>query len=162
MELKPKKLAVGGPVEPALGGVVGKKGKANIPKWWESTYYYIEDNRHTVHEDCKVVIKPAFCNEACFGRRDMSKTRTPRHFAESHENPVRTHLLLRAWAWQRCFPAPFIQAEGFRQRDLLSEGARLEADVARLRAEDKLLGNAGASAQFAAWVPEMAARLRAA
>ena len=129
---------------------------------WESTYYYIEDNRHTDHEDCKIVIKPAFCNEACFGRRDMSKTRTPRHFAESHDNPVRCHLLLRAWAWQRCFPAPFIQAEGFRQRDLLSEGARLEADVARLRAEDKLLGNAGASAQFAAWVPEMAARLRAA
>ena len=101
---------------------------------WESTYYYIEDNRHTDHEDCKIVIKPAFCNEACFGRRDMSKTRTPRHFAESHDNPVRCHLLLRAWAWQRCFPSPFRQGEGFRRRDLLSEGARLEGLNAEVEA----------------------------
>ena len=94
--------------------------------------------------------------------KDMSKTRTPRHFAESHDNPVRCHLLLRAWAWQRCWPAQFIQGEGFRQRDLLTEEARLEADVASLGAADKLLGNAAASAQFEKYVPAMAARLRAA
>ena len=94
MELKPKKLAVGGPVEPALGGVVGKKGKAKLPKWWDSTYYYIEDNRHTDHVDCKIILKPEFCNEACFGRKDMSKTRTPHHFDESHDNPERCHLVL--------------------------------------------------------------------
>ena len=161
-ELKPKKLAVGGPVEPALGGVVRKKGKAKLSKWWDSTYYYIEDNRHTAHQDCKMVLKSEFCNKSCFGRTDMSKTRTPLHFDESHKDPVRTHLLLRAWAWQRCSSSPFIQSEEYRQRDLLTEGARLEADVASLRAEDKLLGNADASYQFAEWVPQMAARLRAA
>ena len=109
-----------------------------------------------------MVLKSEFCNESCFGCTNMSKTRTPHHFAESHDNPVRTHLLLRAWAWQRCMDAQFILEEEFRYRDLRSEGARLEADVASLRAGDKLLGNALASKQFEEWVPEMAARLKAA
>ena len=133
-------------------GVVGKKASGRKSPWGDSTYYFIEDNRHTPHQDCKILLKREFCNDACFGRVNMSKTRAPHHFAETHDNPVRTHLLLRAWALQRCMDTQFILEEEFRYRDLRSEGARLEADVASLRAEDKLLGNAGASAQFAAWL----------
>jgi len=164
---KPKKPAMGG-LEPALGGVVEKHGKpgkiarGKIAPWWDFTYYYIADNRHTNQEDCKIILKGEFCNDACFGIKDKSKTRTPHKFGETHDDPVRCHLLLRAWAWQRCFRTPFIQAEGFRQRDFLTEEVHLREDVARLGAKDKLLGNAEASRLFAEWLPEMAARLRAA
>jgi hypothetical protein len=108
------------------------------------------------------LIKREFTTVACFGDEDKSKTRSPHNFGETHDNPVRTFLVLRAWALQRCFPAPFIQSEGFRQRDLLSEEDRLEQAVARLGAKDKLLGEDKASQQFAEWLPVMAARLRAA
>ena len=129
---------------------------------WDFTYYYIADNRHTKEQDCKILIKHEFTTDACFGNSDKSKTRTPRHFGESHDNPVRTMLLLRVWAFQRCSSTPFVQSEGVRQRDFRSEEARLEREVANLHAKDKLLGDESASAQFVAWLPAMAARLRAA
>ena len=90
----------------------------------------------------------------------MSKTRTLAHFDEDHNEPIRTHLVLRAWALQRCNDAPFIQKEEYRQRDMLSELNSIMEDVKRLRAPDKLLGNKLASKQFAEFLPDAAATLR--
>ena len=146
----------------ADGRAVGKRGKTGkIAPWWDFTYYYIPDNRHTAEKDCKIVLKSEFTTDAAFGSKDKSKTKTPHHFGENHDNPTRTHLLLRAWAFQRCSSMPFILAEGFRKRDFRSEEARLERDVANLHAKDKLLGHPAASRMFAEWVPAMAARLQA-
>ena len=163
---KPKPAPVpgdGGIVKPADGGAVGKISRTGkIAPWWDFTYYYIADNRHTKEQDCKILIKHEFTTDACFGNSDKSKTRTPRHFGESHDNPVRTMLHLRAWAFQRCFSTSFVQKEGSRRRDFGSDEARLEREVANLHAKDKLLGDESASDQFAAGLPAMAARLRAA
>ena len=146
----------------ADGGAVGKRGKTRkVPPWWDFTYYYIPDNRHTAEQDCKIVLKGEFTTDACFGCSAMSKTRTPRHFGESHDNPVCTFLLLRAWALQRCSSMPFVRAEGVRQRDFGSEEDNLERDVASLHARGNLLGHADASRQFAEWLLAMAARLQA-
>ena len=103
----------------------------------------------------------AYCKPNALGTADMSKTRTPSRLGETHDDPVRTFLILRAWAWQRCATVPFISEAEFRARDLAVEAGRLEGDVRSLRAEDKLLGHPAASKEFASWVPEMADRLRA-
>ena len=127
---------------------------------WEATYYFIEDNRHTANKDCKMILRGVCCKPAALGTADMSKTRTPRHFGEMHEDPVRTFLILRAWAWQRCASRPFISGTEFRARDLAAEYSRLEREVRALRADDRLLGHAAASKEFRKWAPELADRLR--
>ena len=90
----------------------------------------------------------------------MSNNRTPAHFDEDHNEPIRTRMVLRAWAFQRCNDAPFIQKEEYRQRDMLSELNSIMEDVKRLHPPDGLLGNKLASRQFVGFLPLAAETLK--
>ena len=124
------------------------------------TYYYIRDNRGTKHRDVKLVIRDIYCTEDALGIRDKSKAVTPSNYDETFEDPVRSILLLRAWALSRCKSRPWVSEVPWRAREFAIETGRLEHDVAKLGAKDQLLGDRNASKLFSNWLPETAASLR--
>ena len=48
--------------------------------------------------DIKMHMKPPFRTEEQMGRFQMSKALSPHHYGEAVANPVKTRLLLKAWA----------------------------------------------------------------
>ena len=75
---------------------------------------------------------------------------------------MRTLLLVRAWAVQRCQSSPWASESPWRAREFAVETARLMRDVAALKEEDGLLGDNEASKLFVKWLPDAAASLRTA
>ena len=131
--------------------------KTPLQDW---TYYYIRDNRGTKHRDIKLIIRDTYCTADALGEKDKSKAVTPSHYGETFEDPVRSILLVRAWALYRCQSLPWVSKVPWRAREFAIEAGRLMRDVAALGAEDHLLGNRNASKIFSGCLPEVAASLR--
>ena len=123
-------------------------------------YYYIRGNRGTKHRDIKLIIRGTYCKADALGEKNMSKRVTPSKYGETFEDPVRSILLVRAWALDRCQSLPWVSKVPWRAREFAIEAGRLMRDVAALDAADHLLGDRDASEVFSGWLPEMAASLR--
>ena len=93
------------------------------------------------------------------GVESPSKQLTPRHYGESCADPVRSLLLMRAWALWRARQGGWAFAQRGRARHFREQEGLLEQDVKAL--DCRLLGNPKANSLFKAWVPEMAERLLA-
>ena len=95
------------------------------------------------------------------GRAPMSKQVRPCDFGETRDNPVRSLLVLRGWALWRARVDGGGRSPEFRCNHFSEQAARLERDVKRLQAPDRLLGHPAASAAFVEVVPAIAANLQA-
>ena len=88
---------------------------------------------------------------------------TPHHYGETRAEPTRTWFLLRAWMLWRARQEGWHALEAGRARFFADEAARLEEDLVRYQPQaDGLTGNVKASKRFMDWVPDIAARVRAA
>ena len=87
-----------------------------------------------------MILNGAFCKPNALGTTDMSKTRTPYHFGETHEDPVRIFPILREWAWHRCTSVPFISGKEFRARGCGSRVFVLGAGRAGFAGEGQAVG----------------------
>ena len=92
----------------------------------------------------------------------MTKQFTPAQFGESHEQPVRTLLLLRAWAYWRAHLGDWALTRDTRLRHFNDHLACLERDVKALGNSCKLLGDRKANTLFIQLVPDLVKRLKAA
>ena len=121
---------------------------------WSSMWFYI--NQVPGYVDIKVHMKGPLRNIATgMGRDFMTKTMTPHHYGESFERPVRTLLLLRAWAiWRAKLMGWSARAPG-RLREVAMQSSSLEADVRALQgtAGRPLLHNKEAEVQLRKWAP---------
>ena len=95
------------------------------------------------------------------GKAPMSKQGHPRDFGETRNNPVRSLFVLRGWALWRARVDGWGRSPEFRCKHFSEHAARLERDVKRLQAPDRLLGHPAASAAFVEVVPAIAANLQA-
>ena len=174
---KPLKPATGGDAptgggdKPATGGVipdaikapaVGAKRALRTPLW-DNGFFYIADNEG--NPDCKMLIHDGWCGARPMGlgTTGMSKTLTPRHYGETRADPTRTWFLLRALMVWRARQDGWHAQYADRARVFAGEAARLEADLVRHQPQaDGLTGNVKATKLFMDWVPDIAARVRAA
>ena len=89
----------------------------------------------------------------------MSKRVTPRDFGETRADPVRSLLVLRAWAVWRARHRGWADARPCRKRHFDEQHARLLEDVRALGAPCKLLGNPRANAMLRDLQPLLVADL---
>ena len=81
----------------------------------------------------------------------MSKSMTCAHFGESVDEPVRTVLLLRAWACDRMRRSPWTHAREWRVRQVVKDEAALLSEVADLTTDTSIMGNEAAYAMLRSW-----------
>ena len=91
----------------------------------------------------------------------MSKQVTPRDFGEKRSDPVRSLLVLRAWALWRAHIDGWGNGRSCRQKHFVEHEARLERDVKSLKAPCGLLGDPVANVALLELAPAIAARLQA-
>ena len=131
-------------------------------KVWEGLWFDMTQN--PAWPDVKISIKgPLRQCSTGLGVSNMSNTLTSWHFGETHLNPVRTMLLLRAWGIQRatrdgwCF-----ELEG-RMREQQKQISDLEADIrvagGRDRPTNSLFGQRVAHKWLLVWVPDVVLRV---
>jgi len=95
---------------------------------WSNLWVYI--TKTPGFSDVKCSVKGPLRNSAGgLGAKGLSKTLTPAHYGETWDNPVRSLLLLRAWAVWRVQQGGWASARECRQRELDRERVRLEADL---------------------------------
>ena len=123
-------------------------------------YFHVRDNRGTKHRDIKLIIRGIYCKADALGEKNMAKRVTPSKYGETFEDPVRSILLVRAWALDRCQSLPWVSKVPWRAREFAIEAGRLMRDVAALDAADHLVGNRDVSKCLSGRLPEMAASLR--
>ena len=57
------------------------------------------------HRDIKLIIRDTYCTADALGEKNKSKAVTPSNYGETFEDPVRSILLVRAWALYQAQPA---------------------------------------------------------
>ena len=91
----------------------------------------------------------------------MSKQVHPHHFGERRDAPVRSLLVLRAWAVWRARQNGWAGAVSFRKQSIDEEEMLLFRDVAASDEPCRLLGDPNANSAFDEVACGLAARLRA-
>ena len=94
------------------------------------------------------------------GKSHMSKQVTPRDYGEDRNNPVRSLLLLRAWALWRARKDGWADARSCRAKRFNEQEAFLERGARALNAPCRLLGNTAANKHLRDISPDLVARLR--
>ena len=90
----------------------------------------------------------------------MSKQVAPRDYGEAREDPVRSLLLLRAWALWRARKDGWADARSCRTEHFNEKDSLLERGVKALGAPCRLLGNSNANLALREIAPSLVARLR--
>ena len=91
----------------------------------------------------------------------MSKQVTPRDFGETRGDPVRSLLVLRAWAVWRARQDDWAGSKRCRKNHIGEQEAMLERDVRALGATCRLLGDPATNAALREVAPQTVTRLRA-
>ena len=126
---------------------------------WCDEYFYVHDSNKSF---LTMFIRSCDSQPAPkgSGMGVMIKHATPSDFGESREHPVRSLLLLRAWAWWRANLGDWAKHRKCMRNYFAEHPAFLERDVTALGAPCRLLGNKTANAIFTELVPDLVARLR--
>jgi len=131
--------------------------RSGLAALWSDEYFWIRD---IVGEILHVKVRGAV-KQSLGGTAHMSKQVTPRDLGEKRSQPVRSLLVLRAWALWRAHINGWGNARSCRQKHFAEHEARLERDVKSLKAPGGLLGDPVADAAFLEFAPAIAARLQA-
>ena len=91
---------------------------------------------------------------------NVTKRVTPAHYEEKCGDPIKSLLLLRAWALWRARQGGWANAQRGRERHFKEQEVLLERDVKALGSPCRLLGHRKANSMLQSWAPEVVARLR--
>jgi hypothetical protein len=145
---------------PATGGPSAEVSRRIMPPLWSDEYFWVSDN---IEADClQVRVRSSHrkpMDQGGMGPRPMSKLVRPSDYAETRENPVRSLLLLRAWAVWRAQLHGWADHCGRRKKYVADLADRLQRDIATLGAPCRLLGNLAANAVLREVAPEIVERL---
>jgi hypothetical protein len=131
-------------------------------KVWEDLWFYMTETPGFT--DIKMHLKKSFCTDEHMGRTEMSKALSPHHYGETVANPVKTRLLLQAWAFYRArLKAGWAEARPGRGRHLASMVVLLKTAVraadTRQRPRVPLLEHTAAHKWLEKWVPDLVLEL---
>ena len=165
--IKPPKVpdaATGAQPDAATGADKGDatKGKRLIggePLWCDP--YFVVYN-HPGADFIRLVVRQAWQRPMPdgMGLKSLTHRITPRHLGESVDDPVRTLLVLRAWALWRASGVGFVQLQRGRARHFQDQLARLELDIVALGCPNQLLGNAKANSLLRGLLPGLVDKLQ--
>ena len=145
---------------PATGGPSAEVSRRVLPPLWSDEYFWVCDN---IGADCLQMRVRAHHRrpraEGGMGPRPMSKLVRPSDYAETRGNPIRSLLLLRAWAVWRAQLHGWADHCGRRKKYVADLADRLQRDIATLGAPCRLLGNLAANAVLREVAPEIVERL---
>ena len=156
------------PAPAAIGAhATGGAGAVSCPRpgllsLWNDDYFWIWDSET---EWIQMKIRSKFAQPAPIGMGGgtwpMSKRITPRDYGETRAEPVRSILILRAWAVWRARLDGWADERECRKTHFDEQEVLLERDVRALGAPDRLLGNAEANALLRSFLPDLVVKLQA-
>ena len=131
-------------------------------KVWEDLWFYRTETPGFT--DIKMHLKRSFCTDEHMGRTEMSKALSPHHYGETRDNPVKTRLLLQAWAIYRArLKAGWAEARPGRGRHVASMMVSLKTAIraadTRQRLRVPLLEHPAAHKWLEKWVPDLVQEL---
>ena len=94
------------------------------------------------------------------GTSNVTRQVTARHYGEGTDDPVRSVLLLRAWALWRAAQGGWAYSQRGRARHFREQEVLLERDIKALNAPCRLLGDTRANTLLRSWVPQLVVKLR--
>ena len=143
---------------PATGGAAKR---VYNPPLWEDVYFYVYLGKNDyVEMRMRAQFKRPVA-EGGMGASLMSRRVTPRDFGDTMEDPVRSLLVLRAWALWRARKDGWADARACRARHFAEQETLLLRDVQKLGAPCRLLGHAKANAVLREIAPDLVVRMRA-
>ena len=130
-------------------------------KVWEDLWFFRTETPGFT--DIKMHLKKSFCTDEHMGRTEMSKALSPHHYGETVANPVKTRLLLQAWAIYRARLGGWAEARPGRGRHVASMMVSLKTAVraadTRQRPRFPLLEHPAAHKWLEKWVPDLVLEL---
>ncbi len=154
------------PAPAAIGAhATGGAGSVSCPRpgllsLWNDDYFWIWDSET---EFIRVRIRSRFAQPDPIGMGTwcMSKQIFPRDYGETRAEPVRSLLILRAWAVWRARVSGWADERECRKTHFDEQEVLLERDVRALGAPDRLLGNVKANALLQSFLPDLVVKLQA-
>ena len=143
------------------GGPSACTQRRGLPPLWYDEYFTVADG---AADFVQVRIRKQYNRpvlQGGMGMAAMSKLVNPCDFGETRDAPVRSLLLLRAWAVWRARQDGWADARSCRKHHVDEQEALIERAVRALGEPCRLLGNNKANLALEAVAPSMAARLRA-
>ena len=165
---KPLKAATGAPATgggatTGAGAATGatKPRRAGVEPLWSDPYFSVWG--HPNLPFLRLVVRDLWRQPPPrgMGTATLSKQVTPKQYGEQCDDPVRSLLLLRAWALWRARQGGWATAQRGRARHFREQEVLLEREVRSLQAKCKLLGNRKANAVLSEWAPDVVQRLLA-
>ena len=116
---------------------------------WFSSYFTLTDNRF--YGDLRMQVRKRYATPELLGKRKLQKGLVTHQFGDVRANPVRTMVVLRAWALQRLTHNGFLLGHRSRQATY-----KHEFDNLVLAALDcDILGSATATTAIAEYLPAL-------
>ena len=146
-------------VAAATGAGPCKKPRRGLTPVWNDEYFHVWDNQK---EFLMIKMREKYRAEPPdgMGRWLMSKQVTPTEFGETRAEPVRSLIILRAWAIWRARQGGWAEAKDFRARHFNEQEDKLERDIRAMGATTGgVLGHKKATALLKEILPSLVDRL---
>jgi len=146
-------------LERRLGELQAQRHPHGTWNVWSSQWFYITQTAGWT--DLKAHVKtPHRGIWPGMGVYNMTKTLSPHTLGEQLANPVRTKLVLRAWAIWRARQGGWVQQAEYRLREQHSQVLELTRDLRAAQVAPGSLGHDKADAKLREWVPDILTALR--
>ena len=152
--------ATGASIPEAAAKGASKPRRSGFEPLWQDPYFSVWS--HPNVEFVRVLMRDVWRAPAPagMGAANASRQVTARHYGEGTDDPVRSVLLLRAWALWRAAQGGWASSQRGRARHFKEQEVLLERDIKALHAPCGLLGDRKANTVLRSWVPQLADRLR--
>ena len=146
----------------SLGERLAVRGSRDVkPALWKDEYFWIADGATDyVHVRVRTAHNAPMLPRG-LGMASISKQIQPTEFGETRDAPVRSVLVLRAWAVWRARQDGWADATSRRKVHIDEQEALIERDVRVLDEPCRLLGNVEANKALSICAPDIVARLLA-
>ena len=151
----------GGAATGAAATGASKARRAGFEPLWSDPYFSVWG--HPSVDFVRLMAREAWRRPlpGGMGTTNVSKQLTPRHYGEQCDDPVRSLLLMRAWALWRARQGGWANAQRGRARHFRDQEILLEQDIKALHSKCRMLGDRKANSLLVAWTPDIVARLTA-
>ena len=135
-----------------------KEYKLRHPSVWHVQYFHVADPAASREQRVLIKINKNWLGKGGMGATQQSKTLTPSHYGESHENPIRSMMLLRAWSLWRATANGWSSKKVGRARFFDDQRKKFAHELKKFSAQtegDSILGTSKADKLLRDWVPDL-------
>lgn len=118
---------------------------------WENTYFTLTDQPEFPY--VRIRMKPSFALPGRLGGTELSKSLMPQQVGDSRDSPIRTYIVLKAWALWRTSQGTWLSERRARQRQYEHDCAGLMQEIRNLGYGAAMLGHPHANDLLLTWLP---------